>query len=127
MISAEVVRCKLARLSRSCVPPPSSGDGRDRRALHVVERRHSVLWGLHSHVIVHAVFRIEPLVGRHLAAGGKRNQEAAGNVSLSESGPVGFNPVDVYPYGGIVHCCRTKVSTAPGSRAIPSRNCVAMR
>ena len=100
-MAGDVVRCRTARFASNCWLP-AGGRRRDRRALHRVEAVHLVGRRLYRHLVVHSVGRIEPLIGRNLAAGGKRDQQTAGDVSLRQSRLIGADAVDVDLHGRIV-------------------------
>ena len=80
-----------------------AGDGRrDRRAHQRVQRVHAVLRRLHGHEVADAVVPVQPLVGRHLAAGAQRNQQAVGDVALLQAHLAGLAAVHVDAQFGII-------------------------
>ena len=56
---------------------------------------------LRDDLVVDAVERVEPLVGRGLAGAGERDQHALGDVLLGEADLAGLAAVDVDLHGGV--------------------------
>ncbi len=94
------------------VPPA----GVMRGALQGIEGIHAVLRRLHGDRITYAVGGIEPLIGRHLAAGTERDQHAVGDVALGEPSLIGFQAIDVDHHSGRVHFLADEDVYGPGNR-----------
>jgi hypothetical protein len=75
----------------------------DGRLPERVETVDFVLRRLHRDRVTDAVERVEPVVGRNLAAGAERDEEIVGDVALGEAHSAGPGAVDIDEERGRTH------------------------
>ncbi len=88
-------RCHVGEELRHCGGAPDRGR-RDRRRLQRLHRIDDVLRCLDGDQVLHAAFRVDPVVRRDLAARGERDQEVARHVALGDAELTRHGAVDVH-------------------------------
>jgi hypothetical protein len=68
----------------------------DRCVLQILQRVHLILRRLHRDLVIHAVLKIEPVVGSGLATRAERNQHRLRNVALRQADLFGLCPIHVH-------------------------------
>src|SRR4029450_12814246 len=63
--------------------------------MQLVEGRYPILGRLDHDLVAHAIFWVEPKVGRRRPAAGQRDQQVVGDVPLRQTDLLGENPVTV--------------------------------